>query len=198
MKKLRMIWTILACLLFLPAFLAAEVAPPAEGGKLPDIRLTIPADAGYQTYLGIKGEGTFFLPQVKASVVIVEIFSMYCPHCQREAPSINDLYAKIQSSERLKAKAKLVGMKDKVKLVGIGVGNSPYEVEYFKKTYSIQFPLFSDGEFIVHKQLGEVRTPYFIGIKNHRDGSHTLFYSKLGGIADNLSFLKLIQAQLNK
>jgi peroxiredoxin len=189
MKKLRIIWTILACLLILPAFLAAEVVPPAEGGKLPDIKLPIPVDTAFQTYLGIKGEGSFSLPQIKASVVIVEIFSMYCPHCQREAPSVNDLYSKIQSSEKLK---------DKVKLVGIGVGNSPFEVEYFKKTYSIQFPLFSDGEFIIHKQLGEVRTPYFIGIKNHKDGSHTLFYSKLGGIADHAGFLKLIQAQLNK
>jgi thiol-disulfide isomerase/thioredoxin len=189
MKKLRMVWTILACLLILPAFLAAEVAPPVQGGKLPDIRLSIPADPGYQTYLGVQGEGTFSLSQIKAPVVIVEIFSMYCPHCQREAPSINDLYSKIQNSEKLKGK---------VKLVGIGVGNSPFEVEYFKKTYAIQFPLFPDGEFIVHKQLGEVRTPYFIGIKNHKDGSHTIFYSKLGTIADNADFLKLVQAQLNK
>jgi peroxiredoxin len=184
-----MLWTILACLLFLPAFLAAEVAPPAEGGKLPDIRLAVPADAGNQSYLGIKGDGTFSLPQIKAPIVIVEIFSMYCPHCQKEAPNVNDLYSKIQSSERLK---------DKVKLVGIGVGNSPFEVTYFKKTYSIQFPLFSDAEFIIHKQLGEVRTPYFIGIKNHKDGTHTIFYSKLGAIADNASFLTLIQAQLNQ
>ncbi len=189
MKKLSTLLTILACLLILPAFLTAEVAPPAEGGKLPDIRLAIPADAGYMTYLGLKGEGTFSLPQIKASVVIVEIFSMYCPHCQREAPSVNDLYSKIQSSEKLK---------DKVKLVGIGVGNSPFEVEYFKKTYSVQFPLLSDGDFIIHKQLGEVRTPYFIGIKILKDGSHTIFYSKLGGIADNAGFMKLIQGQLNK
>ena len=189
MKKLRIIWTILACLLILPACLEAEVVPPIEGGKLPDIKLAIPVDAGYQTYLGIKGDGTFSLPQIKASVVIVEIFSMYCPHCQREAPSVNDLFSKIQQSKKLN---------DKVKLVGIGVGNSRYEVEYFKKTYSIQFPLFSDGEFIVHKQLGEVRTPYFIGIKILKDGSHKIFYSKLGGIADNASFLKLIQAQLTK
>ena len=95
MKKLSMDWTILACLLMLPAFVSAEDAPPAEGGKLPDIRLAIPADAGYQTYLGIKGEGTFSLPQIKAPIVIVEIFSMYCPHCQREASSVNDLYSKI-------------------------------------------------------------------------------------------------------
>ncbi len=189
MKKRSLIWTILACLLTLPASLAAEAPPPAEGGKLPDIRLAIPTDAAYQKYLGIKGDGTFSLHQIKAPVVIVEIFSMYCPHCQREAPSVNDLYTKIQQNEKLK---------DKVKLVGIGVGNSPFEVAYFKKTYSIQFPLFSDGEFVIHKQLGEVRTPYFICIKNHKDGGHTIFYSKLGGIADNAVFLKLIQAQLDQ
>ena len=127
MKKLSLVWTILVCLLILPAFLAAEVTAPAEGGKLPDIRLAIPADTGYQKYLGIKGEGTFSLPQIKASVVIIEIFSMYCPHCQREAPSVNDLFSKIQSSEKLK---------DKVKLVGIGVGNSPYEVEFQKDLFN--------------------------------------------------------------
>ncbi len=187
MKRLRLMWTILAYLLFLPAFLAAESAPPAEGGKLPDIRLAAPTEVGYQAYLGIKGNGTFSLPQIKAPIVIVEIFSMYCPHCQKEAPNVNDLYSKIQSSKNLK---------DKVKLVGIGVGNSPFEVAYFKKTYSIPFPLFSDAEYIIHKQLGEVRTPYFIGIKNHKDGTHTIFYSKLGAIADNAGFLKLIQAQL--
>lgn len=189
MKKLHIVWMLLACLLMLPAFPAAEVAPPAEGGKMPDIRLAVPADADHRSYLGIKGEDAFSLSQIKASVVIVEIFSMYCPHCQKEAPSVNDLYAKIQSSEKLKGK---------VKLVGIGVGNSPFEVAYFKKTYSVQFPLFPDGEFTIHKQLGEVRTPYFIGIKNHRDGSHTIFYSRLGAIADNAAFLKLIQAQLSK
>jgi peroxiredoxin len=183
------VWTILTCLVVSPAFLAAEVAPPTEGGKLPDIRLAAPTDTGYQKYLGIKGDGAFSIPQIKASVVIVEIFSMYCPHCQKEAPNVNDLYSKIQSNEKLK---------NKVKLVGIGVGNSPFEVTYFKKTYTIQFPLFSDADFIIHKQLGEVRTPYFIGIKIHKDGTHSIFYSKLGAIADNARFLKLIQAQLDK
>jgi peroxiredoxin len=148
---------------------------PQAGEPLPDFELTIPENPQARTYLGLKEGGSFKVPQIKADVVIIEIFSMYCPHCQREAPTLNEFYNRIQASDQLR---------DRVKIIGIGVGNSAYEVNFFREQYKIPFPMFEDNDFTVHKLLGEVRTPYFIGILIKPDGTHEIYYSKLGGEKD--------------
>ena len=95
------------------------------------------------------------------------------------------MYGIIQADERFKGR---------VKLVGIGVGNSAFEVGYFKNAYNIPFPLFPDGNFSIHKKIGEVRTPFFICIRINKDGSHEVFYSKVGGGPDAIQLLeKLLQ-----
>lgn len=174
---------VLISLLFFTYQAFADKKPLAEGNKLPEIILSVPKNTEHQKYLGITGKGTFNIPQIKAEVVIIEIFSMYCPHCQREAPTINKFYEELVNSQKLK---------DKVKLIGIGVGNSGFEVSHFRKTYKIQFPLFPDADYSIHKKIGEVRTPYFIGVRIIKDGTHRIFYSKLGGAKEANQFLKML------
>jgi thiol-disulfide isomerase/thioredoxin len=174
----------LLCGIILAGWSGLALAQPPVGGTLPDFTLSSPKDGGEKSYLGLSWlSRSFRVPEVKAGVVIVEVFSMYCPYCQAEAPRVNQLYERIEGNPVLKGK---------IKIIGIGVGNSPYEVGIFKKKYNIPFPLFPDGDFKIHKLLGEVRTPYFIGVKINPDGSHRVFYSKLGAFESVDGFLNSV------
>ena len=172
----------LSLFLFSASAIAAS-APPVEGAQLPDANLRVPDNPDDQRYLGLTGKGAFQIPQVKARVVIIEIFSMYCPYCQREAPKINELYKAIENNETLRGQ---------MKLIGIGAGNSAFEVEVFRDKYKVPFPLLPDEDFSLHKCFGETRTPYFIAIRINDDGSHKVIYSKLGGIEEPKQFLKQV------
>ena len=162
--------------------LAANL-PPAKGGRLPPVKLPIPGDPGDRKYLGLSGSGFFRVPQIKAKVVVIEIFSMYCPQCQKIAPGIEELYRLIEND---------VSLKDKIKLIGIGAGNSRYEVAVFKKTFHTPFPLFPDDDFTIHEALGDVRSPYFIAIKINENGTHEVIHSELDSFKEAETFLELM------
>lgn len=186
--KKRLLWLVLwmgSMILCGPAAGWGAGTPPM-GGQLPDFTLAVPKDAAQRSYLGLSGSGAFRIPQIPAKTVIVEIFSMYCPFCQKEAPNVNRVYQKIEADPALRGK---------IKLIGIGVGNSAYEVEAFQKRYNIPFPLFPDRDFALHKLLGEARTPYFIGVKIGPDGSHQVIHSRLGAFESVDGFLEeIVQA----
>ena len=152
MRTLCLQLTAALVLLALPGVVSANETP-AAGNLLVGIRLEAPEAPDAIAYLGLTERGSFDPTTINGQLLVIEIFSMYCPHCQREAPAVNRLYQAIQASETLR---------NRVKMIGIGVGNSTYEVDHFRKHYQIAFPLFPDEDFVVHKSVGEVRTPFFI------------------------------------
>lgn len=162
----------------------AETKTPEENAILPDFQLAVPANEAHRKYLGLGDNGLFRIHDIKVKAVVIEIFSMYCPYCQREAPNINNLYQRVENDPELRGK---------IKIIGVGAGNSPFEVSMFEKKYQVPFPLFADNDFVVHKCLGETRTPYFFVVAPGPGGSQKVIYSKLGGIKDLDSFLKVIR-----
>ena len=49
-----------------------------------------------------------------------------------------------------------------IKLIGLGVGNTPKQLEAFKTKYRTQFPLFPEQTGEIHSALGAPATPAMI------------------------------------
>ena len=165
------------------AFCATVSPEPTKGGKLPAINLPAPKNSGEKIYLGLSGDGSFKIHQIKAKVVLIKIFNLYCPLCQSTTSAMVELHDQIE---------KHPDFNGKIKLIGIGVGNSQSEIEMFKRNNNIPFPVFPDQDFIIHKALGEVRTPFFIAIKINRNRSHEIVHTHLGGLTDIQGLLDLM------
>jgi thiol-disulfide isomerase/thioredoxin len=183
-KNIVMFFLFLGFLLIaIAAPLAA--APPQPGGQIPELKFTAPSERADKAYLGLSGwSSTFRVPDIKARVVILEILSMYCPFCQKEAPIVNQLYEAIEKDPAAKGK---------IKIIGIGTGNSVYEVDVFRKRYSVPFPVFPDPDYDIHKKCGEVRTPFFIAVKLNANGTQDVTYARLGGFGEIPAFLETLK-----
>jgi peroxiredoxin len=156
------------------------------GSIIEKVSLAVPVDAGDRSYLGIKQDtGQISLADIDADIVIIEIFNMYCPHCQRHAPTANKLYQIIETDKRTQGR---------VKLIGIGVGNSPYEVKLFKKKYTVPFPLFDDPNSAVLNKLTGIKTPSFFGIMKKGKVAEA-FFMEQGPHDDADAFLRKVIQQ---
>ncbi|HQM44743.1 MAG TPA: redoxin family protein [Smithellaceae bacterium] len=161
MKRNRTV--VIAAILIFALMSAVGVAaePPKVGSTLPALKLPR-------------------LDESKVSVLIIQVFSLYCPYCQKDAPNMNRFFSLIENNPKLKGK---------IKIIGIGAGNTQFEVNTFKKKYHVEFPLTADPDYSAHKILGEVRTPYFIVVKLNGSKKMEVVYSRLGGHENPEAFL---------
>ena len=163
-------------------------SPPVEGSIFPDLLLPLPQKVEERNYLAIK-EGPFKLSQIKGEILIIEIFSMYCPHCQKDTPNVNSLYKAISAKEKLKSR---------IRIIGIGAGNSTFEMNAFKNLYKIEFPLIPDGDLSIHQLVGGVDTPYFFVLRNKPNRKLEVIYSKVGSFGEPDKFLSMILSKADK
>lgn len=174
---------LLSCLVYIvlsmTLFVVSAYATPLRNFRL-DAEFT-PQQA---QELGISPHAKTFSPyDVKTAFLIIEIFSMYCPHCQRQAPIMNEFEKMLQQSPHA----------NQFSTVGIGVGNSAFEVGIFRDEYKIDFPLVPDEDFIAHAATGEHGTPHFF-LLDMRNGKNRgeILYEHAGVFVDPKTFLQEI------
>ncbi|MHB9099670.1 MAG: TlpA family protein disulfide reductase [Syntrophales bacterium] len=192
-KRVLCILFILLALLFTgdPSVWSANVtavdnsmkAEPGGNTAVPVFELPMPGSEREKSYLGLSGTGNFTIGQVKAAVLIIEVYSFYCPHCQRSAAQVNELYRMIRERPDIK---------EKIKMIGIAVTNGTYEVDSYRERYKVPFPLIPDKDTEISQKLGVKGTPTFIGLKVNGKGFQERFYFGEGGFEDPRQFLAKI------
>jgi peroxiredoxin len=164
--------------LFIALNTAQAASLPEKGRTLPAFKLSTPSLPEDVQYLGLKGE-TFELKDVECRVLLVEIIGVYCPHCYQQAPLFNQLYGRIAKRN----------LNDKVKMLGIAVGATATEVDHLRKNGQYQYPVTRDSAYVVHKLLGEPKTPFTLLI----DRGGKIIYTHQGVQEDIDGLFQIIQ-----
>ena len=143
--------------------------------SIDEISLAAPYNEAEKTYLGLSGEEEFKIGQIKAQAVLIHIFSSTCPHCKEEAPNTNLLFKTIEQNP---------GLKNKIKILGIGLRDSLPDIHQFKKEFDVPFPLFPDEDSSLGERLKITGTPTMIGVKLDDNGSSKILLRKAGSIGE--------------
>jgi peroxiredoxin len=168
---------LLAALGIGPTFGAKGIPP---GTTLPAFTMDMPDSAEARKYLGIKEAKTFTLSDISGKLVLVEFYSMYCPVCQRQAPRTNKIYKFIQDDPVLN--------KD-IKVIGVGLTNKQQEIDIYKKTFRVDFPLIADPQKAIAEKTGIKDIPMTVLV----DKKGKVLISHLGVIDKMDEFLKEIR-----
>jgi len=124
-----------------------------KGMTFPDFQVMDAGTDGVQEYLGLKSAAPFSMSDIPSKLILVEFYSIYCAICQKQAPDNNKLFKYIQGDQNLSRD---------LKMIGIGLGNKPFEVKYFKEAHNVRFPLFPDADKSILKKTGIKATPVMV------------------------------------
>lgn len=175
----------LLCALPSTAVYGSRDQPLPAGSQLPRFTLPAPESQEASSYLGLKTMAPFTIPQIGAKLVFIEILSALCPACHANAPVVNRLYQAIRKDAAL--------ARD-VKVIGVCIGDTKTQIDAFRKSFRVPFPLFPDEKLVIAEALGVMETPTMILAT---PGGKVL-WSHGGAIGDFDGLLQVLRENLKK
>ena len=170
-KTIYAVWLVFLPTLFFYGVVRGETKPVGFSIPFPDLTFKQLPSKEEQAYLGIPKKTTFSFREIRGSLILIEFISIYCVSCQRQAPIFNELYSSIEKDPKLKGK---------VKIIAIAAGNNLNEVNIFKKTYHVPYPIIPDSKFDAHTAIGSPRTPFMIWVRKDANEKGMVVSTHLG------------------
>lgn len=157
--------------LFLSSSIYGEVKPIGFAISFPDFPIMSPLSKEVQSYLGIPFKKRYQVKEFHGDLFLIEYLNTYCMNCIRQAPILNEVFRMIEKDPKLKGK---------VKIMGFAAGNTPEEVDQYKREYRIPYPIFPDPNFDAHQAVGSPRTPFLIWVRKDKEGKVIVVSTHLG------------------
>ena len=122
----------------------------------------------------------FKVNDIKAKIVVIELMSARCPHCQANAHIMNDVYKTIQADS---------GLAD-VKIIAIAIADDKAGVETFRKQFKTPFPILLDENREITRTIGVKTTPTTLVVSTE---DAKVLYTQAGVIPDADAFVKQVK-----
>ncbi len=176
---------ILAFFMLIPgAFLAAPIQDPdpflRSGDLLPYISLPNPDSQTEREYLGVGEKKMFSLEEIQADLIVIKYLNTNCVYCIKLLPIFDEIYRMVDQDADLRKR---------IKIVGIGVGDTMNEVDFLKKNHAIPYPVIPDTEFEAHYATGTRRVPLIVVARKDKQGRWVVASVHVGLIFSAESFV---------
>jgi peroxiredoxin len=178
----------LCCILCLAACCAAAENASAinVGDPFPPFsreNILTPADCAY---LRIPPDKEFSLSELTHDIIIIEFLNVYCHTCRNQVEVFNDLFTTLRKDPELSSR---------VCLIGIAVGNTPGEIQDFKKNFGALYPIFSDKDKVIFNMTGNLQGTPHTYILRKEDQRFIIDYHA-GGVTSKDRYLNTVRFAL--
>ncbi len=161
---------------------------PVDLGAIPELPLAGTLTADERAYLGLPPEGPVTIAGVRGELVVIEFFNSSCYACALMAPVMDEVWRRVDAHPELR---------ERVRFIGIGVGNTVAQVANFHDQYDTPFPMVPDPEFAAFDALGTFEgTPYLVLLHRPPDGGEPAATAQVGHIPDAGKVVAAIEAAL--
>jgi thiol-disulfide isomerase/thioredoxin len=170
---------------FVP-FVSAFAGPADEGTQF-SYTLPPPDSSKTQAYLGLKTMGPFKVSDINAKVVVIELMSSTCPHCQAAAPNMNRLYKLMQTDPAMA----------QVKFFGVSIRDNQAGLDTFRKAFKTAYPILLDKDHSLTNSLKDLATPTTIIVSTATGKiltSHPGEIESPDGFIKQINFVKALTA----
>ncbi|MGO9020937.1 MAG: peroxiredoxin family protein [Syntrophobacteraceae bacterium] len=174
------VFLIVACTSIFLQSSGAFCADLGEKESLVNFAIPPPDSEQTQTYLGLDAMTPFKVSEIKAKIVVIELMSARCPHCQANAPIMNDIYKMIQADSSLAD----------VKVIAIAIADNQTGVETFKKQFKTSFPILLDENREITRTTGVKTTPTTMVVSTE---DAKVLFTHAGEIPDADGFVKQVK-----